>query len=158
MTEGSVITVNSRKHDGSIQRQWQCDLISAIDNEIVLKGEFSSTIEHAALGIIARGTVSYEYFWTDRWYNVFRFHGPTGELRNYYCNISAPPTISADVLDYIDLDIDVVVWPNGSHQILDLEEFEENSVSFGYPPEVLSKASESLAELLSLIRSARLPT
>jgi uncharacterized protein len=158
MYEELRVTVNSRKHDGSIRRQWECDLLSVLDKEIILKGVFATSIRHNTLGTIASGTVSYEYFWTDRWYNIFRFHEPTGELRNYYCNISAPPTFRANVLDYVDLDIDVVVWPSGAYQVLDLEEFEENSIAFGYPPDVLSRASAGLTDLLTIIRSSRLPS
>ena len=38
-----------------------------------------------------RERISLEYYWLDRWYNVFRFSDPDGKLRNYYCNVNVPP-------------------------------------------------------------------
>ena len=109
---GQQITINSRKYDQSIRRTWTCELIERNDPLIVVVGEFDRDVEHPGLGSISRGTVSYEYYWLDRWYNIFRFHEPDGALRNYYCNVAMPPTLDNGVLDYVDLDIDIVVWPD----------------------------------------------
>ena len=85
------------------------------------------------------GTHSIEYYWLDRWYNIFRFAEPTGELRSYYCNVNVPPTFDGQVLSYVDLDIDILVEPDLSYQILDLEDFEENAARFGYSEDVQAK-------------------
>ena len=152
-----MITVNSRSYDGSIRRSWTCKLIERDGPLLVFVGEFDREIEHPDLGRIEKGTVSYEYYWLDRWYNIFRFHTPSGELRNFYCNISMPPTFEAEVLDYVDLDIDIVVWPDMSYQVLDREDYVENATKFSYPPEVDAKVEETLNELLELIAKRELP-
>src|SRR5215210_5537237 len=84
-------TINSRKYDQSIRRSWQCRLLQQSGRLFVFEGVFDLDVQHDDLGIIRRGSVSYEYYWLDRWYNVFRFHEPEGQLRNYYCNINTPP-------------------------------------------------------------------
>src|SRR5438128_8844181 len=104
------VTIRSRKYDQSIRREWPCELIEQKGPLLAVVGEFDEDI-----GSISRGTISYEYFWLDRWYNVFRFHSPRGELLNYYCNISLPPTFEDGVIDYVDLDIDVLVWRDHSY-------------------------------------------
>lgn len=124
---------------------------------LVLVGEFDRDIEHTDLGFISRGTISYEYYWLDRWYNIFRFLSPGGNLRNYYCNVNMPARFENGVIDYVDLDIDVLVWPDGSHTVLDMDEFEENSVRFRYPVEVRAKALASLAELISNKEDRKFP-
>lgn len=146
-----MITVNSRGCDGSIRRSWKCELIERRDSLLVFVGEFEHAVEHPDLGRIEKGTVSYEYYWLDRWYNIFRFHSPAGELRNFYCNISMPPTFEGDVLDYVDLDIDIVVWPDFRYDVLDREDYEANSKKFGYSAEVNARVEETLNELLELI-------
>ena len=88
--------------------------------------------------------MSYEFYWLDRWYNVFRFHEPDGQLRNYYCNISLPPRFESSLLEYVDLDIDLLVWPDGNVEVLDREEFQANVARFNYPAEVLTKVDETL--------------
>ena len=97
---------------------------------MVLEARFEEEIEHPLLGTIAPQTVSIEYYWLDRWYNVFMFVQPTGELRNFYCNVNVPPVLQGNVLSYIDLDIDVLVAPDLSYTILDEEEFVANSVRY----------------------------
>ena len=125
---------------------------------LVFAGVFETAMTHADLGVIAKGTISYEYYWLDRWYNIFRFNGPDGTFRNYYCNVSMPPVFENGVLDYVDLDIDVLVWPDSSHQILDEAEYEENALKFEYPETIRLNVRRALAEIISLIENRSLPT
>lgn len=151
------ITVNSRKYDQIIRRTWMCELVDRNDPLIVLVGEFDRDVKHPGLGSILRGTLSYEYFWLDRWYNIFRFHEPDGSLRNYYCNVAMPPTFENGVLDYVDLDIDVLIWPNGKFEVVDRDDFERNTVKYGYPDEILQRSEKSVGEILGLIERGELP-
>ena len=107
--------------------------------------------------MIKKGTVSIEYFPFYKWFSVFRFYEPSGVFRNFYCNVGMPPQYSNGVLDFIDLDIDVVVWPDWKIDVLDRVEFEENTVKFGYPDEVVHRANESLTELLEWIEKREFP-
>ena len=114
-------------------------------------------MSHSDLGFIRRGTVSYEYYWLDRWYNVFRFHEPEGDLRNYYCNINMPPVFENGVLDYVDLDLDVLVQPDFSYKILDREDFERNAERFGYTDEIRGKVDAAMDEVIRLIENREFP-
>lgn len=160
MSKGLInqtVTINSRKYDQSIRRSWGCNLVKRNGPLFVFLGIFDEAVSHPDLGYLERGTISYEYYWLDRWFNIFRFHEPDGTLRNFYCNISMPPIFSHSVLDYIDLDIDLLVWPDWSYQILDEIEHEENAQKFEYPPDVKSRAADALIELLELIKNRDLP-
>lgn len=152
-----LVTINSRKYDMSIRRTWTCELVERHGQQLVFVGEFEHHVEHAGLGSIRRGTISYEYYWLDRWYNVFRFHEPDGSLRNFYCNVAMPAIYANDVLDYVDLDIDVVVWQDYTLEILDREDFEANSIIYQYPPRIRSKVDRSLMELLTLVGNRGFP-
>lgn len=124
---------------------------------IVLDATFPEEVIHDLLGTIASGTRSLEYYWLDRWYNVFRFAQPDGQLRNYYCNVNVPPTFSDDVLSYVDLDLDILVDPDLSYRILDAEDFERNIEVYGYPAEVQANARQALEELVSMIETRAFP-
>jgi len=153
----NLIQINARKFDNKIHRSWKCKFIEQRDSLLIFAGEFDREITHNDLGIIRRGTVSYEYYWLDRFYNIFRFHEPEGSLRNFYCNVNVPPTFENGVLDYIDLDIDVLVWKDFSFQVLDMEDFEYNSIKFKYSKKVIENAKKSLAELLQMIKKRQFP-
>lgn len=58
-----------------------------------------------------------------------------------------PPTIGESVIDYVDLDIDVIVWPDGRIVTVDAEEFESNAAKFRYPEEVKRQAFETLLRI-----------
>lgn len=124
---------------------------------LVFEGVFDFNVSHVELGFIRRGTVSYEYYWLDRWYNVFRFHEPDGGLRNYYCNMNMPPVFENGVLDYIDLDLDVLVWPDLSYKILDREDFEQNAERFGYSDEIRVNVNAAMNDVIMLIENRKFP-
>ena len=151
------ITINSRKFDGKIHRSWKANLIDETNEIFLFVGEFETEVRHPHLGVIRPGTISYEYYWKDDWFNVFRFHQPDGKFRNYYCNINKPPFFKDNTLDYVDLDIDILVWEDFSFQILDLDEFDENVRKFGYSENLQNKVQKILSTLLGLIKSKTFP-
>lgn len=152
MNHGDIVTVTAKKLDRKGERIWKCRFVESVGRRITLVGVFDSEIEHPELGIIRRGTVSYEFYWPDRYSNLFRFHQPNGDVMHYYGNVALPPKISGRTLSYVDLDVDVVIHPDGRTRILDEEEFRENSVRFCYPPKVVNAAARGLTELLELAR------
>lgn len=151
------ITVEARKFDGKIHRSWQVELVEETPQLWKLVGTFDREIKHPLLGVIRRGTISVEYYWKEKCFNVFAFYEPEGNFRNFYCNINLPPTLENNVLSYIDLDIDVLVTADLSYEIVDLEEFTENSQNYSYPPEVIEKANGALEELCLMIQNKAFP-
>ena len=108
-------------------RRWPARIAKTVGPLLILDAVFDEEIQHDLLGTISSGTISTEYYWLDRWYNVFRFSDPDQKLRNFYCNINVPPQFDGRVLSYIDLDIDVLVEPDFTYKILDEDDFEQNA-------------------------------
>ncbi|MGH9917159.1 MAG: DUF402 domain-containing protein, partial [Pyrinomonadaceae bacterium] len=98
-----------------------------------------------------------EYYWTDHWYNVFRFQEPSGELRNYYCNVQMPASFDGKVVDYVDLDIDLIVDSDMSYRVVDREDFLQNSKIYNYPDSVIRNAENALDELISMVQTRQFP-
>ena len=155
--EGSEIVVSVLKYDGREHRRWPARIARVEGPLLVLDAVFEDEIEHDLLGTISSGTLSTEYYWLDRWYNVFRFSAPDYELKNYYCNVNQPPSFDGRVLSYIDLDIDVFVAPDLTYKILDVEDFEENARRYAYPKDVQANARRAVDELTGLIESRAFP-
>lgn len=152
-----MIEVRATKYDGSGLRTWTAQVLQQSGPLLVLDADFDHEIKHDLLGTIASGTKSIEYYWLDRWYNVFRLAHPTGELRNYYCNINVPPAFDGKVLSYVDLDIDILVEPNLSYRIVDLEDFELNAARFSYPEGIRASAQKGVGHLVELIERREFP-
>jgi protein associated with RNAse G/E len=142
-----AILVRVLKFDGTERRTWPARVAKHDGPLIVLDAVFDEEIQHDLLGTIALGTVSKEYYWLDRWYNVFRFN------ERFYCNITQPPELKAGVLSYVDLDIDVLVESDFSYKVLDEEDFE----NYAYPTDLKEKARQSLDELVGLVETRSFP-
>jgi uncharacterized protein len=155
--EPDSITVRVLKHDGVEYRRWNAHIAARNDSLIVLDAEFDVDVTHDLLGKIQRGTRTVEYYWFDRWYNIFRFLNGDGETRLYYCNINTPPAVEGGVLTYVDLDIDILVQPDMTYQVLDLEEFALNVERYGYSEEEKQQAQAAVDELISMIRTRQFP-
>lgn len=149
----SAIVVRVLKYDGVERRTWPARVVKQVGPLIVLDAVFDEEIQHDLLGTISSGTLSKEYYWLDRWYNVFRFSDPGRRRSRFYCNITQPPTFEGSVLSYVDLDIDVLVESDFSYQILDLEDFE----AYRYPEVVKQSAHEALDELVTLVETRSFP-
>src|SRR5436190_19430476 len=147
MERPDQITVRVLKYDGTEYRRWTACRSRRQGSLLVLDAEFEYDVHHDLLGDIQRGTRTIEYYWLDRWYNIFRFLNGVGETRLYYCNINMPPLFEKAVVTYIDLDIDLLVRPDFSYEVLDLEEFEANKARYGYSDEVRTKARAAVNEL-----------
>ena len=61
------------------------------------------------------------------------------------------------MLSYIDLDIDVLVAPDLTYKILDLDDFEANARAYSYPEDVQENAHGALKDLTKLIEARAFP-
>ncbi|MCA1625364.1 MAG: DUF402 domain-containing protein [Acidobacteria bacterium] len=114
LDSNKIVTINSRKIDGKIHKSWKAELIETNHNLLKFVGKFEKEIKHEHLGVIRRGTVSYEFYWLDRGFNVFRFHEPEGNLRNFYCNINLPPQLENNVLELSPFGVEIFASICGS--------------------------------------------
>lgn len=144
---GEPVLVRVCKFDGHEYRRWPARLAQQVGPLIVLDAVFGEEVNHDLLGTIHAGTVSKEYYWLDRWYNVFRFSN------RFYCNVNTPPVFAGAVLTYVDLDIDVLVEADFSYRVLDLEDFAASE----YPADVEENARRALHELVELIETRSFP-
>lgn len=154
---GAPITVRVLKHDGTEYRRWDAKLSHREGELIVLDGQFDVDVSHELLGEIKRGMKTVEYYWANRWYNVFRFLNEDDSTRQWYCNINTPPQLENDTLSYIDLDIDILVQPDFSFKVLDEDEFEMNAKRYGYSEEEKLRALSAIDEVIGMIERRQFP-
>lgn len=151
------IEVRTYKYDGSGHRSWRASILRREGSLLVLDARFETEVRHDVLGTINVGTLSTEFYWLDRWYNIFKFWNASGELINHYCNVNVPPTFEGQVLSYVDLDIDILVEPDFSYRVLDQEEFEQNALKYGYPDHVRKQAYQAVNEIVAMVETRAFP-
>ena len=90
------------------------------------------------------------FFFFDKWYNII------GQLKKhgiyYYCNIASPFIVEEDAIKYIDYDLDLRVFPDGSFKVLDRGEYKYHKKIMNYPEEIDTILKNELTNLIELVR------
>jgi predicted RNA-binding protein associated with RNAse of E/G family len=138
------ITVSKQDEKGKETWRYQAKLLARDVNCIQLEANFDRADTKIAGMLLARGDRFVETYYTDRWYNIFEIHNrENDQLRGWYCNIGCPAEINGNTLSYIDLALDLLVFPDGRQIVLDEDEFAALDIS----AELRIKARTALAEL-----------
>ncbi len=96
-----------------------------------------------------------EYYYTDRWYNIFVVYGhDDGKIKGWYCNIGKPAVIEDGTVSYVDLALDLWGSADGKQTVLDEDEFEE----MGLNEELRASALKGLQELKQLFLNDKPPS
>jgi protein associated with RNAse G/E len=98
----------------------------------------------------------YEHFFADRWYNIFELRSATQQLKGWYCNITRPALISADLIESEDLELDLFVTPTFETLRLDEAEFEARGFQHTNP-DLYHTAYAALFELEQCIHQRQAP-
>lgn len=94
-----------------------------------------------------RGDRFVEAYYAERWYNIFEIYDrQSAQLKGWYCNVTLPAQITAQEIRYVDLALDLLVYPDGRQLVLDEDEF----AALDAPDEVRAGARRSLEELQAL--------
>ncbi|MFA9413341.1 MULTISPECIES: DUF402 domain-containing protein [unclassified Streptococcus] len=153
--EGDFISIQSYKHNGQHHRTWR--------DTMILK-----TTEHAVIGVNdhtlvlendGRRWVTREpalvYFHKKFWFNVVAMIRDEGI--SYYCNMASPYILDQEALKYIDYDLDVKVFTDGTKKLLDIEEYEQHRRQMGYPTDLDLILKENVKILVDWINQKKGP-
>jgi uncharacterized protein len=99
--------------------------------------------------LLGKGDRFVEEYYDDRWYNIFEIHDrEDGRLKGWYCNICLPAEIEAAEVRYVDLALDLLVYPDGRQLVLDEDEFAAEVMS----DEMRAQALAAMQDLRALFR------
>jgi protein associated with RNAse G/E len=148
------IKVQKKNPAGEVTYQYEGELLKRDENSITLEALFDR-VDMPFMGIVFKtGDRFIEYYYTDRWYNIFAIHDrEDGRIKGWYCNIGMPAVIEDGVVSYVDLALDLWVSAKGEQTVLDEDEFESLELD-----EVLRTAAlHGLNELKSLFLNNKPP-
>ena len=105
-------------------------LLERNSNRIVLEAFFDRQDMDLQGMLLGRGDRFVETYYSDRWYNIFEIHSrEDDQLRGWYCNVTQPAAFGDSSISYVDLALDLLVFPNGRQLILDEDEFQTLDIS-----------------------------
>ena len=148
------IIVRKLNPDGEEKIRYPGRVLERTASAIVLEAFFSR--ERRELGYVTfkPGDRFVEYFYADRWYNVFGIYDvDDGDLKGWYCNITRPAIIASGEVSAVDLALDLWVAPDGSALVLDEDEF----AALPLAPGETAAARAALDELRALAAARAVP-
>ena len=97
--------------------------------------------------ILGQGDRFIEAYYSQRWYNLYEIHDRHDDsLKGWYCNVTLPAQIDEHSISYVDLALDLLVYPDGKQLVLDEDEFAELDIN----PDVRRQARDALKALQDL--------
>ena len=156
-TVGETVRVRKLGYDGRMVLSWSGALVRA-EKELVVHARFPLIGKEPPVidGVpFCDGDIFTEFYYPDRWYNIFHISDPSGRHKGWYCNVAQPAILETDGIAFIDMALDLFVHPDGHYTVLDEDEFAEASSI--YNPADVQSAREGLAQLIRLAEANLLP-
>ena len=148
---GKCYQIHSYKHDGNIHRAWDEAVLLEIHEEYLVFGNNRTKVIESDGRTWRTKEPAIMYFYKNKWFNVIGQYKKDGIY--YYCNIASPFIITEDTIKYIDYDLDLRVFPDGSFKVLDRGEYNYHKQKMHYPENLDRILRDELTDLINLARS-----
>ena len=141
------IKVQKKNLSGEVIVEYDGGVLQRDENSVTLEALFTREDKPFMDIVFKKGDRFVEYYYADRWYNIFTIYDRDDEkVKGWYCNIGKPAEIEDKVVSYVDLALDLWVSVNGKQTVMDEDEFEELDLSAELSAAAL-KGLENLKEL-----------
>lgn len=163
MEKEEAVVIKSFKHNGSVHRIWHKNWAVPTEflhplhesEQLCVFVNHGTQIQEADGEIWVNRTPGVTYFLPGMWFNVVALLEHTGV--RYYCNISSPFYRYNQTVTYIDYDLDVIKYANGSAYVIDQAEYHRHRKRYQYSSEVHRKVKRGLQVLLDRVHQNAVP-
>lgn len=149
-----MITVVKLNPLGEPKVQYTGEIARHIPNGVVISAWWMNPPRDLGYTRFETGDHFTEYYYTDRWYNIFDVISASGDRKGWYCNVAQPAVIFADRIEQVDLLLDVWIDRQGVPLVLDEDEFEVDTTM---SEEQRVGARQGLRDLLQAIAAREEP-
>lgn len=151
---GKKYVIHSYKHNSKIHRAWDEAVLLEIHDDYLIFGNEKTKVTESDGRTWRTKEPAVLYFFKDKWYNIIGQYKKDGIY--YYCNIASPFLIEDDTVKYIDYDLDLRVFPDGSYKVLDCGEYNYHKNLMGYSKELDIILKDELSNLIDEAKNKRL--
>ena len=153
----TTVTVQKLDHAGNLVTSYQGQVIRSEGESIVLQARWQRERLELPYVVFERGDRFIEFFFLNRWYNIFEIHaGADDWLKGWYCNIARPGMFADGILSAVDLALDLFVYPDGRTLTLDEDEFNALNLQSNDPP-AWQRTLAAADELKTMVAARRAP-
>ncbi len=149
-----MVTVVKLNTLGEARIQYDGEIVKRLENGVVIQAYWKQAAKDLGYTRFEPGDCFTEYYYSDRWYNIFDIADAGGQRKGWYCNIAQPASLFDGRIEQVDLLLNVWVDPRGVPLVLDEDEFEaDNTLN----AELRQAALDGLRELLERIAARSEP-
>lgn len=121
---GERVTVHKLDSSGRVVVAYDAAVTARVPSGVQLDARWERPDLALPYTTFQHGARFREWFYTNRWFNVFEIHDRADALLGWYCNVAAPATMRGGVIACRDLYLDLWVAPDGDTLALDQDEFD----------------------------------
>ncbi|HEX2992730.1 MAG TPA: DUF402 domain-containing protein [Anaerolineales bacterium] len=148
------IKVQKKNPEGEVKHEYEGVILQRDERSIILEALFDRADMPFMDVVFKKGDRFVEYYYSDRWYNIFVIHDRDDEqVKGWYCNIGLPAVFEDGLVSYVDLALDLWVSVSGEQTVLDEDEFKSLQLS----EEWRNGALNGLKELKNLFLNDKPP-
>jgi len=119
------LTIIKQNHLGNEVWRYPGELIARDKTQIIISAKFTKDDFIFEGMSLKYHDLFYEIYLRHKWYNIFEIYDrDDGKLKGWYCNVTYPALIRRWDIVYRDLALDLLVFPDGTQKVLDVDEFE----------------------------------
>lgn len=143
-------TIIKQNSDGEEVWRYSGEVLQTTPDAVLVEAVFNRE-DFVFEGILIKnGDPFIEAYYSRRWYNIFEMiDRDSGETKGWYCNVTRPALLRGQELSYMDLALDILVYPDGQVRVLDEDEYQKLNLSEDDQKNTF-KALEELKSLFSL--------
>ena len=155
LKKGNRLSIHSYKHNGNIHRSWNEATFIEANEEYAIFGNYKTLVTEADGRTWKTKEPAIMYFSKKNWFNII------GQIKRdgiyYYCNLASPYVIEENTIKYIDYDLDLRVFPDGSFKILDRGEYKYHKKLMNYSDSIDKILKDELTVLINKVRNKEYP-
>ena len=152
---GDTYEIHCYKHNSKIDRICDESIILDVTDDYIVCGNNKPTLTESNGKTHKTKETAIIFFYKKRWFNILAQLKKYGLF--YYCNIASPFIIDEKIIKYIDYDLDLRVFPDGSFRILDKNEYKYHSKIMHYPKEIDDIIKYELSNLIEMNKKHEFP-
>ena len=148
MKRGDKLVIHCYKHNGKIDRiSGEAIVLDETDEYLVCANNKVKLTENDGRSHRTK-EIAILFFYKKRWFNILAQLKKYGLF--YYCNIASPYIIDGNIIKYIDYDLDLRIFPDGSFKVLDKNEYRYHKITMRYSDDIDLIVQDSLNNLINM--------
>ncbi len=153
--EKKWIIIQAYKHNEKLHRQWTHSYVLRDDEEYFVLASIRAAVvesdgrkwhtKEPAIFVLSK----------KNWFNVIAMLKENGVC--YYVNIASPAIFDKNFIKYIDYDLDIKLYEDGTTRLLDVSEYKKHADEQGYSEDIKEILQKSVDKVYNMINKKEFP-